>query len=564
MLGGLAAAGVFALGALAPQAHADESTAESIKIDGKVAEDGTLTVSQTITFNGAAPSQLSQRIATKEPADNSSDYRYEVSDLKASAEGGADLGASVSDDGDYKVITLDATKAGGKPITISYKVKGAVHPQAKVDGQPDTSMFRFRVLQGLSVGATEVTGTVDSPGQVTSVDCKAGPPVKPTPCQMWQGGTGEEPMPTFTDGPRGAGEVVQLAFTTEAASMAVNEQVDHHWSLDRAFSLSPLALLLSLGTLALGGLAMWALHRAAGRDQAAMSHPQMVAEFNPVGDGEEEFVVKGDVRPGQIGTVADEHVDPVDVTGTLLDLAVRGHLRIHELPRESLHAPLDWRFERREGGQGRLHAYEETLLNAVAPADAEGVTVSNISTAVGSVIPQVQDELYDDVVASGWFANRPDRARNTWARIGWTALLVALVACAALVAFTTLGLWGLALILVALGLIFLSGEMPRRTTAGSEMLAGLHVLAADLQNHRTDRMPKGREYSELSEILPYAIVLGGKDRWLEAIVAADDDAGVADPEDLDWYHAPATWQLQDLPTSVNAFVTTVQGRLFGR
>ena len=34
-------------------------------------------------------------------------------------------------------------------------------------------------------------------------------------------------------------------------------------------------------------------------------------------------------------------------------------------------------------------------------------------------------------------------------------------------------------------------------------------------------MPPGAELRELSEVLPYAVVLGGVDRWLDAIVATE-------------------------------------------
>ena len=57
----------------------------------------------------------------------------------------------------------------------------------------------------------------------------------------------------------------------------------------------------------------------------------------------------GDVRPGEIGTLVDERVDPIDVTATLLDLAVRGHLLITELPRESAYARTEWELSRRVG-----------------------------------------------------------------------------------------------------------------------------------------------------------------------------------------------------------------------
>ncbi|CAI9401231.1 DUF2207 domain-containing protein [Aestuariimicrobium sp. T2.26MG-19.2B] len=556
----LASAALVA-GPLAGAAHA-QGEAVSYVVDGSVDAHGVLNLSETITLGDSAPGQLTQRIATSAPAEHKMEYHYTIGGLKATA-GGADLGAQVSDDAGYKVIRIDTAKAKGKPIVISYTVSGATHADPAVSGRPATTTMDYRVLQGLSVGVDEVSGTIKAPSLVSQVDCKAGPPVNPVACNSWTGGTGEEPNPTFTDGPRGAGEVVQVSFTTQAQGMAASESIDHQWSLDRAFEPSATSLLLALATLVLGALGLWALHRRTGRDVAAASRPTLIAEFVPVGAGEEEFHLVEDIRPGQIGTVADESVDPIDVTATLLDLAVRGHLRIRELGPESQHKPMDWSFERREGGRGQLRPYEQVLLDAVAPLDGRVVKVSGIASAIGDVIPQVQDELYEDVVRQGWFDKRPDEARNGWMLLGWISLTLAVLVAGLLVAFTTLGLWGLALIAIAAGVVFLAPRMPRRSARGSQLLAGLHVLAHDLQNHRTDQMPRGQELRELSELLPYAVVLGGRGRWLEAFADADDDA-TPDPTDLDWYHAPDTWHLADLPDSVTAFITSVQGHLFGR
>ena len=95
-------------------------------------------------------------------------------------------------------------------------------------------------------------------------------------------------------------------------------------------------------------------------------------------------------------------------------------------------------------------------------------------------------------------------------------------------------------------------------------MGGLSALSSLLATHPLQEMPKGREIEEISKVLPYAVVLGGKDRWLQAMVQADDDVDAPDPTAIDWYHAPATWHLQDLPVSLTQFISTVQGVLFGR
>jgi hypothetical protein len=105
--------------------------------------------------------------------------------------------------------------------------------------------------------------------------------------------------------------------------------------------------------------------------------------------------------------------------------------------------------------------------------------------------------------------------------------------------------------------------MPSRTPKGVALLAGFDVLRSDLLSHPTNQMPRGAEFRELSELLPYAVILGGADRWLDAIVASDADEH-ADSTDLPWYHGPPAWHLHDFPDSLRNFVTTVSGSLFTR
>ena len=262
-----------------------------------------------------------------------------------------------------------------------------------------------------------------------------------------------------------------------------------------------------------------------------------------------------------MGTVADERVDPIDVTATVVDLAVRGHLLITELPRETPFARTDWDLTRLRG-QDAVQPFEQRLLDGIAP-EGGNVLVSEVAGRVHESIGGVQDALYDEVVRLGWFERRPDATRNRWTQLALTGLIVAVVVTVLLAAFTTFGLLGLALVVLALGLVFVAQEMPARTARGSALLTGLGALRSDLLSHPTDQMPPGRELEEISQVLPYAIVLGGSDRWLDALVATDRDAQ-ADPLDLSWYHGPAEWHLRDLPDSMRNFITTLSGSLFSR
>lgn len=541
-------------------AHA-ESAGTTVQVDGRLSADGRLEVAQTITLADDAPATLTQRIDTTEDALDKAHYLFQINDVTARA-GAVDLAPTVSTDGDEVVISVDVAKAAKKPITISYSVVGAARDGAAVTGVADRTEVKWPLLQGLNIPVKQVTGTVQTPGTINFVNCESGPVQSLSPCTTFGGGTHDSPQPSFTDGPRAAGEVAVIDFAVPSSAVQANAELRHKWSLDRAFSVNRNTLFASLLPLLLGGAVLWLLHRRTGRD-AGSREVTPVAEFTPVGPGESRFTVLHDVRPGHIGTVADERVDPIDVTATLLDLAVRGWLRIVELPREGAHKPLDWRFERLDKGEGDLTSFESQLRDAVAPEGADGVVVSSISEAVTPVVERVQHELYQDVVRRGWFDRSPEQTRSTWTLLGWGLLVGAIVGTIVLVLLTTYGLVGFALTALALGALIVAQEMPRRTSRGSALLAGLSALASQLQTQPTNQLPAGEEYQELSRILPYAVVLGGRERWVKALVDADDDAA-PDGTDLDWYHAPGDWHLRDLPDSLSAFIVTVQGQLFGR
>jgi len=539
-------------GPLALTAHA-EGNAVTFIAEGNLAKDGTLKVKQTITLTGAVPPELTQRFETREDLVGDRQYVQQLSDITAMVRD-ATVQPTITSDDRFTTVTVPTN--GATEIVMSYTVTGAV---VTIDGG---TALRWGMLQGLSASVAEFSATVQIPTQFSYIRCTAGGPNSTVPCNFAAAGTDGAQVPTFRDGPRGEGEVVMIDIGFPLGAVASNEVIDYRWTLGRAFSAKPLPLALTLGLLVLGGLALYGIHRRAGVDINPDGQASKVGEFVPTGEGQSEFRVVDNVRPGHVGTVADERVDPIDVTATLVDLAVRGHVMISELPRESDFARADWEIKRVEGSADGLRPFEQQLLDGIAPAGAS-VRVSELASKVQESIGGVQDALYDEMVSNGWYERRPDATRNRWTQVALAVLIISVVVTGVLAAFTTFGLVGLALIVVSLGLVFVAQEMPARTAKGAALLGGLGALRSDLLSHPTDQMPPGSELREISEVLPYAIVLGGADRWLDAIVASDIDED-PDSHDLPWYRGPENWHLRDLPNSMRNFVTTVSGSLFSR
>ncbi len=539
-------------GPLALPAHA-EGSASTFIAEGNLAKDGTLKVKQTITLTGAVPPALSQKFETREDLVGDRQYVQKLSDITASVKG-TSVQPTISSDDRFTTVTVPTN--GSTEVVMSYTVTGAV---VTIDGG---TALRWRMLQGLSVSVAEFSSTVQIPTQFSYIKCTAGSPNSTVPCNFAAAGTEGSQIPTFRDGPRGEGEVVAIDIGFPPGGVASNEVLEYQWTVGRAFSAEPLPLAIAVGLLALGGIALFGLHRRAGVDISPDGEISKVGEFVPTGAGQSEFLVVDGIRPGHVGTLADERVDPIDVTATLVDLAVRGHLVITELPRESEFARTDWEIKRVDGVPVGLRPFEQQVLDGIAEPGGS-VHVSELATRVQESIGGVQNALYDEMVSNGWYERRPDDTRNRWTQLALAALIISVVVTGVLAAFTTFGLVGLVLIVLSLGLVFVAQEMPSRTAKGAALLGGLGALRSDLLSYPTNQMSPGGELREISEILPYAIVLGGADRWLDAIVASDVDEQ-PDSYDLSWYHGPENWHMRDLPDSMRNFLTTVSGSLFSR
>ncbi len=531
-----------------------EVVAEELEVTAQLADDGRLDVTLTLRGDDLG-SDVQLRLDQRVPLGDLRTLVHSVDQVRATV-GGQSVQPRVTHGGDAVTIAVDPSVVAGGDVVIGYRVTGTTSRPA---GGADHIEFSWPLVQGLNMGVTSVVGSLTLPATPPDVDCKAGDPSAPHSCALWNLDRHTPRTVTFQDGPLGAGGVVAITLM-QPTSVRPTAQVETRWTLDHAFSLTTGSALASLAVLALGGVGLWQWHRRLGRDEVLDADPMVIAEFHPVGDGVSEFRVTSDVRPGQVGTVANERVDPIDVTATLLDLAVRGFLRIEQF---DVDGAIDWRFERLDADPQPLHPYERLLLDAVAPEDEPPVAVSRIQDRVGPLVPQLQDSLYADVVAQGWFSKHPDAARIDSRNIGAGILLVGLIATGLLAWLTSWGLVGIAVVAVGVASLFIAGEMPRRSATGVRLLAGLHGLRAILAQQRFDTLPKGHELAEISKVLPFAVVLGGRERWLDAMVAADPDDD-PDPEALPWYHAPQDWHLRQLPASIDALITSIQGRLFGR
>ncbi|MFS8101232.1 DUF2207 domain-containing protein [Lentzea alba] len=511
---------ISAVGALAQPLPGTVSTEVRMKLerDSKLSVTETVHVPDGKTVNRTVPLRLA--------VGNDLERQYRVTDARVEGKGSA----NVSDD-------QFTVKFEGGQATLTYTVVGAVAPVG------DALEVRWQAAGGWDTELDKVAVTFSAPDSPTSVNCLAGPVGSSQPCTSADLADGKGVRAQEIK--LGAGERVDVAIGLSAGVVPPNAVVVEQSGLAAAFALTPVsgAALGGLLLLLLGGVALlWYLR---GRDAAALaSEVGAVSVLVRDQNNRVAFASPDGVLPGQVGTVVDEHVDVVDVTATVIDLAVRNYLWIAEVGQENGFSH-DWQIVRRNPADSSLSGYEKAVYEALLPQGADAVTVSELRGR-RIELSAVREQLYADVVEKRWFVRRPDAERSLF---WWVGIVIAVLGVAATVVLAlTIGnaLFGLAVAVGGVALAFGARSMPARTKRGSELLEHVRGLRGYLHGVTPDDVPEADRELVFSRSLPYAVVLGETERWLTTF----------GQQDLYWYG-----NASDFRRSFPAFLGALDGVL---
>lgn len=254
--------------------------------------------------------------------------------------------------------------------------------------------------------------------EASSADCFAGPVGSSQQCSLSE--IDHSGIVRIKQDGLKAGDRVDLAVQMPLGTVPANARFEQAATAANAFSLTPLA-----------GIGFGALALTSG------SEPVDVL----LRDGDRvTFASPDGVLPGQVGTVVDETVDVGDISGTVIDLAVRNYLWIAEV--RGATAAVDWQLSRRNPADEHLVDFERAIFDALLPAGVASVLLFELRGRGSLDLRAARDAMYQDVVRKRWFAHRPDSGRNrlTWLGVGLLALgLVSTVALTFTVGYALLG-----------------------------------------------------------------------------------------------------------------------------
>jgi uncharacterized membrane protein YgcG len=342
--------------------------------------------------------------------------------------------------------------------------------------------------------------------------------------------------------------------------------LEQRWSLQRAFSVTPLTLVASLALLVavLAGFSRFAWRR--GRDvrfsgsqvDQVMGGPpagptQAVPLFED-GNAPVEFAPPDGLRPGQVGTLIDEEANTLDVSATIVDLAVRKFLVIEELEEKWFLGKPDWRLTRLPAETDGLLPYERSLLEGLFE-DGDEVELLDLRKKFAPRLHRVKDALYDEVVRRKWFLRPPDKVRQTWVGIGIAALVAGIGITVLLAWKTNLALLGIPIVIGGLLLLVGAKRMPARTATGTALtrrIAGFRRVVETADEH----LAKWAEQENVfTKFLPYAVVFGVTDKWAKTF----ESLGAEQAGDMSWYVSTRPFAYVAFADSIDSFAVSTSG-----
>jgi hypothetical protein len=498
------------------------------RVDLEIEADGMLLVSEQIAYDFGTQERhgILRDVPVRFRYDGHHDRIYPLEVLEVSGSPWTPVQYTLEDVDNRLRIRIgdpDQTITGQHDYRIVYRVEGALN------GFPDHDELYWNAIGAeWEVPIEQASVTVTAPAAIGQVACYAGPFGSTRSCGSSEMDGRGAAFATTGLGPN-EGLTVVVGFPTGAVP-APRPVLEERWSLAQAFSVTPGTLGMASGVLVAVLVVLGWLLGVVGRDRR-------MADMASGAGAMVEAVPPEGIRPAQAGLLVDEVVKPVAIPATVVDLAVRGYLRIEED-----HAPddweeLDWRLVKLKAADKDLLEYERKLLDGLFALrrsradDAEAVWLSELEQDFYHRFRLVRSRLYQDAVQRGWFTDHPGEARQRWVRRG-RAVTVVGVGLTALAAWLThYGLVVIPILLAGPALMVGARRMPRHTPVGAELLRRVNGFRAYLQTAGVDRAGPGQAPDRFSPYLPYAIVFGLTEQWTRTLEL------VGAPPQTPWYES---------------------------
>ena len=220
-----------------------------------------------------------------------------------------------------------------------------------------------------------------------------------------------------------------------------------------------------------------------------------------------------ELTPAEAGTLVDERADIQDISSTVIDLAVRGYIKIEEIKSTVFYffTNRDYKLVKlNDKPESELKPHESKVLSGIFKGSEE-VMVSDLKNKFYKELPGIKKALYKELMQKGFFPTDPEKVRSIYKWAGIILVIAAFFLLAILPLGISLGISGIIILLFA-------GHMPRKTKKGAllnEELLGFREFIERAEEERIRRLA-AEDPTLFDRVLPFALVFGLEDKWADA------------------------------------------------
>lgn len=239
--------------------------------------------------------------------------------------------------------------------------------------------------------------------------------------------------------------------------------------------------------------------------------------------------------PAEAGTLIDDTIHPRDITSTIIDLAVRGYIKIEEkVDTFLLFHHKDYVFtllKPHEQWGSDLTPHERVMLENIFLAGS-GTRLSDLKNRFYTVIPVVRQDIMASLKSKGIYTLDPESANgySIAAGVVIAILVVAVQVLGWMNLFYSIPLLIGSVLVSALIWWLFARQMTAKTVTGARTriaVLGFQEFMNRVDADHIKRMPP----DTFEKFLPYAMALGVEHHWAQAF-----DGIIKDPPS--WYVSP--------------------------
>ncbi len=241
------------------------------------------------------------------------------------------------------------------------------------------------------------------------------------------------------------------------------------------------------------------------------------------------------VSPAECGTLLDDRIHPRDITSTIVDLAVRGFIKIEETDDKGLlfhHKDYIFHLLKKRQDWSGLAPHESVMLENIFAGDATETRLSSLKNRFYRAVPVVRTDIMSALKQKGIYALDPESANG----YSFGAAVCILIPFAGLQwlgwadFFSSVPVLIVSLAVAALIWWLFARVMTAKTLKGSRIHIAVLGFQEFMNRVDADRL-KTMPTNTFEKFLPYAMALGVEHHWAQAFSGI-----VKDPPS--WYVGP--------------------------